>query len=365
MILARLGRICLSVLTALFGPGNLLANIIRLLFLVFAPAVGYIYISRILAAIAWDNAEALGGGLGLGIASTLLACEIAFRHRFTRTLVTFLIGLTLGMLISLLALEVMHRVIQTPLFRDNLDIPMAMVITYLVIMIVLHNADRFRVVVPFVEFRARRMDELRVVVDLSAFSDARLPAIVSTGLLGYRLATHTTVIRACQRLAESSDIREAVRGQRALEYINELRLSSDLQFELDASEIPRARTPDEHTIEMARLEGARLITADRNVVTIARSEEVRCVNLSEVSKVLAPTLHVGDLIQVFLQRPGEDPRQAVGFLGDGSMVVVEDGRPSLGREIGCTVLRMHHTSNGRMIFAQIDPQPTGRELPLA
>ncbi len=333
----------------------MLVYFLRVIFVIIATLVGLQYGERIYRAMGWEGSPALlGASVGFGIAITLLACEIAFRRKFTRTLFTLLIGLAGGLLLSYFALIVLDLAIQNRDIKENLDIPMTLLIVYLVVITVLHNADRFRVVIPFVEFRSRRVDETRSILDLSALADARLPAIVSTGLLGYRLATHGSVIRECQRLAAGREMRDQVRGRRALEMIAQLRGSPEVHFEVEVAEIPRAKTPEDHAVEMTRLEEGRLVTTDADLATLAKSEDVRCVDLSEIGNLLSPHIRIGDTIHTFLQKEGEEPEQAVGFLQDGSMVVVENGREHLGSDASCTVLRMHHTTNGRIIFARME-----------
>jgi len=329
-----------------------LVNIVRLTFLLLAVLVGQVYYRNIFAE--WEMPSWFGAAMGLGIASTLLAMEVAFRRKFTRVLVTFMVGLAGGLVMSYLVLAVVDVVIQSRDIKHNLDIPLSLITIYLVLMTVLHNADRFRLVIPFVEFRSRRVDAGVTVIDASALGDPRLTSLVSTGLLGHRLVTHATVVRDCQRMTESDDLREQVRGKRAMEVLNELRLGHDLDFEIDASDIPRAESSTDHVMELARLNEGRLLSADSDLVLRAKAEEVRIVDLSDIAKVLTPKIQIGDTLRLRVVKQGEDPGQGVAYLDDGSMVVIEKAGDRVDEEVACTVMRLHHTSNGRMLFAEID-----------
>lgn len=329
----------------------MLNGIIRSIFVILAVLVGYIYGERSFGATGYPGT--LGASVGLCIASVLIACEFAFRHRFTRTLFIFLLGLGGGIALAFLTVSLLRLVVQNATLVSNIDIPLSLGIIYLVIMAVMHNADRFRVVIPFVEFRAKRVDESRVVLDLSALSDARLKYIITTGILGGRFVTHDAVLREAQRLSSSTEVRLQVQGRRAMDMISELRTNPDLILEIDASVIPRAKSPSDHVLEIARLEEARFVIADKDLGVLARAEEVRVIDLSEIGRLLLPKIQIGDALEVVVQKLGEERGQGIGFLDDGSMVIVTGGAEHIGKEVRISVRRLHHTTSGRMLFCDL------------
>ncbi|MBA3846986.1 MAG: hypothetical protein H0X45_10115, partial [Planctomycetes bacterium] len=164
----------------------------------------------------------LGGAMGFGIAVTLIAAEHAFRRHFTRSLVAFLIGLAGGLLLSFLLLAVLRLVLQDDLYR-NLDLPLALVTTYLVVITVLRGADRFRLVLPFVEFQHQRTDTGALVLDLAALGDGRVPALVRAGMLDQRLLVHRRVLAAAEELIAAPEAAQQARGRRALDGLAQLR----------------------------------------------------------------------------------------------------------------------------------------------
>ena len=304
-----------------------------------------------------------GGAMGFGVAVTLIAAERGFRRHFTRSLVAFLIGLAAGLVLSVLILAVMSFAIQDVDLRNTLDIPVALVTTYLVLVTVLRNADRFRVVVPFVEFRNDGITEGSRVLDRSALTDGRLLGLLRAGLIDQRLFVPRSLLVALESEAASNEAGMSARAQRALETLSELRNAIEDRLIIDETEIPNATTIGDVVLGLARLEGARVITADGDLAERARAEGIRVLDLSDLAESLAVILRPGENLLVTIEKPGEAEGQGVGYLDDGSMVVVTGGGEQVGARVNCTVLRTHKTANGRMVFAEIQPLTNHQATP--
>ncbi|MFW5751564.1 MAG: hypothetical protein ACOCZK_07970 [Planctomycetota bacterium] len=331
----------------------LLITLIRIAFVLLAVSVGHVYGSRY-----YQNAGVIdfpwwhGGMLGFGIAVTLIAAEHAFRRHFTRTLAGFLLGLGLGLLFSLLVIQVLHAVLQNQTLIDNLDIPLALVITYLVLVMVMHNVDRFRIVVPFVEFRSERLELGTAVVDCSALHDGRLLGLQQAGLLDNRLVVPHAVVSRAEALARSANEAERLRGTRALENLAELRDRLDSSLVIDDTDLPTSDQLEDVILTVVRLHSARLVCCDAEISSRARGEGLRVLDLEALARHLAPVLRPGDRVRVPIEKTGENPGQGVGFLDDGSMVVMGRAADAIGESVSGVILRIHHTSNGRMLFAE-------------
>jgi uncharacterized protein YacL len=209
-----------------------------------------------------------GGAIGFGVAITLIAAEQAFRRRFARGVITILVGMFGGLLLSTLMLTVLDLVIQNPDIRHNIDVPLVLITTYLVVVTTLHHADRFRVVIPFVEFRSQRTEEGRLVLDESALADPRLLPLLRAGLFGLRLLVHRRTVLACQRASEDADAAISARGKRALGALADLRVLPEIEFEIEDTDLPEAEGGVEAAIGLARMENVRLLTADRNAASL-------------------------------------------------------------------------------------------------
>ncbi len=331
----------------------MLILLVRVVFVTLATLIGLTSGAIIYRSALEDTLPTwFGGAMGFGIAITLVACEHAFRRRFTRSLVAFIIGLGAGLTLSWILLSVMRLVIQDQTMLNNLDLPLALVTTYLVLVLVLRNADHFRVVVPFVEFRAERVNAGAVILDTAALSDGRTAALMRSGLLPRRLLVHRQVLLACEAAASSNDPATAARGRRALDGLNDLRALPNTQVEIDDTEIPNATTLTDVLVHLTRLENGRLLALDKEVLSRGSAEAVAIIDLAALAGALSPSLRQGDVITVMIEKPGEGKHQGVGHLDDGSLVVVSNAADAIGKRVDCTIIRLHATSNGRMVFAE-------------
>lgn len=333
----------------------MLVLLVRILFVALAVMIGntsghYFYRPLFGASLpVW-----FGGAIGFGVAVTLIAAEQAFRRHFSRSLVAFLVGLGGGLLLSVLLLSVLRMVLQDDEMYRNLDLPLALVTIYLVLITVIRGADRMRVIVPFVEFRAERVDGGALVLDPLALGDARLPALLRAGFSAPRLIVHHRVLEYWQDQAGSEDPVARARARRALDGLQALRQPGLPPLDIDETEIPNAPTPAEAVLRLARLENGRLLTVDRDLARRASAEGVGIVDLSAIATAMAPEIGPGSTIEVLIERAGDGKGQGVGFLDDGAMVVVSGAADSIGNRIRVVVKRQHTTSNGRMVFADAE-----------
>lgn len=295
-----------------------------------------------------------GAAMGFGVAVTLIAAEQAFRRRFSRSLVAFLVGLGGGLALAALLLAVLRQVLQDDDLYRNLDLPVALIAVYLVMITVLRHADRLRVIVPFVEFRGERVDGGALVLDPQALGDARLPALLRAGLGATRLILHRSLIEEWQRLAAGDDALARAKARRALDGVQALRQPGLPPLEIDDTEIPNQAGSADLVVRLTRLEGGRILLVDRELARRALAEGVAIVDLSAIAAAMSAELAPGASLDVLIEKPGEGKGQGVGFLDDGSMVVVQDAAACIGQRRRVSVRRLHHTSNGRMVFADLD-----------
>ncbi len=332
----------------------MLVLLIRVLFVLFATMVGFSsgqYFFRSL----FDGVMPpwFAGSLGFGVAVTLIAAEQAFRRRFTRSLVAFILGLAAGLILSSLLLTVLHQIIQDRELANNLDVPLTLISTYLVLVTVLRNVDRWRVILPFVELRSEQFDGGILVIDGLMLGDSRLPALLKTGFFAQRLLVHRDILTWWESEASLEDPVRRRKAERALEGLAELRALGLPSVEIDDSEIPQANDLGDTLIRLCRLEGTRLLTSDRDLLRRAEAESVQVVDINALGAVLAPQLKAGEDVQVLIAKPGEGKGQGIGFLDDGSMVVVSGAGDRIGQKVAVTIVRLHTTSNGRMVFADL------------
>jgi uncharacterized protein YacL len=195
------------------------------------------------------------------------------------------------------------------------------------------------------------------LLDTSAIIDGRIADVVTTGFLAGPLVVPRFVLRELQRLADGGDPLRRNRGKRGFEVLKRLQ---DLQsVNILEADVAGVADVDTKLVELARERGARVVTTDYNLNRMAELSGVHVLNVNDLANALKPVVLPGESLRVQVLREGKEPGQGVGFLDDGTMVVIEQGRRLLGQEVPVVVTSALQTSAGRMVFAR--PRADGDE----
>ncbi|MBI3750210.1 MAG: TRAM domain-containing protein [Chloroflexi bacterium] len=192
----------------------------------------------------------------------------------------------------------------------------------------------------------------RVLVDTSAIIDGRIADIAESGFLMGTLVVPRFILDEVQRLADSPDNLRRTRGRRGLEILGRMRKAGLVAVEVTDEDAPAVAEVDSKLVELAMRDGRPILTNDLNLNRIADLRGVRVMNVNSLANAVKPALLPGEDLHVRVIQPGKDPGQGVGYLDDGTMVVVEGGAKSIDAELDVTVTRVLQTVAGRMIFAQ-------------
>lgn len=201
-------------------------------------------------------------------------------------------------------------------------------------------------------------DAAPVVLDTSAVIDGRVRDIARSGFLPGRVVVPQFVLHELQQLAETTDPARQARGRRGLDLLQQLQRDPRIELVVSDLDPPSVDDVDHKLLRVAQELGGRLLTCDQNLARIASLSGIAVLNPNVLERALRPPVHPGDELQIRLVGEGREPGQGVGFLDDGTMVVVEAGQSHIGREVTVTVTRTLQTGTGRLVFAQI--QRTGR-----
>lgn len=314
---------------------------------------GSIAIGGLALKIGWEIVVAVAVCLAAGIA----IIDVLTSHKRINTL----FGFFLGLLIALLGTYALGRVIdllvdiydiQKPDLVATTKILVGISLAYLCVTTVLATQDDFRLVIPYVEFAKQLRGPRPLILDTSALIDARIADLCSTGIIQYPVVIPHFVVAELQLLGDSSDKLKRGRGRRGLDIITRLQRTPGLDISIDETPIP-GKAVDQMLVELARRMEAIILTADIGLNRVAGIQGVRVLNLNEVANALKPALIPGEQFSIRLLKPGEQPTQAVGYLEDGTMVVAEDGRPHIGRQVTLAVTSSLQTAAGRMIFGRV------------
>lgn len=198
-----------------------------------------------------------------------------------------------------------------------------------------------------------RSGEPLVLIDSSAAIDGRLVATAASGFLPGRLAVPRFVLDELQGIADAADPGRRRRGRRALEALAAVQAAPEQGLVVLEDEVPERAEVDAKLVVLAQRLAAPLLTTDTNLRRVAELQGVRCLDLGDLARSLRPVLVPGETVRITVSRQGRDAGQGVGYLEDGTMVVVNDGGDRLGADVDVTIASSIETSKGRMFFASL------------
>jgi uncharacterized protein YacL len=243
------------------------------------------------------------------------------------------------------------------------NMTVGVVCCYLAISFILQTKDDFRFIIPYVEFRKEVRGPRSILVDTSVIIDGRLLDVLETGFIESRLVVPRFVVEELQMIADNGDKLKRNRGKRGLDILRQLqenkRKVEVIIYDWTGHSSPEAEGADQKLLVLGKELNARVLTNDVNLSKVALLRGVEVVNINELASALRPVVLPGERMTVKLMKGGEEASQGVGFLEDGTMVVVKDGRGHLGQDVEFSVTNVLQTSTGRMIFGQL-LEPDGR-----
>jgi uncharacterized protein YacL len=214
--------------------------------------------------------------------------------------------------------------------------------------------DQFAVVIPYVRFRRDSSEGEPLLLDTNVIIDGRVQSVMATGFLTSALVIPRFVLDELQRLADSRDPLKSDRGKRGLEEVRQLRENRLVELTVH-EELPRAGEGEVDTmiVSLARDLNARLLTNDENLAKVARLRSITVLSLNELTLALQPRLNSGDRITLQLTKPGKDKHQAIGYLPDGTMIVVNHAAERIGQSVPVIISSVLPTAAGRLFFAEL------------
>jgi uncharacterized protein YacL len=271
-----------------------------------------------------------------------------------QTLVAAAIGLVIALIISaLLALPL--SVLPTPL-GEILPLVVAMFFSYLGVMVMVTREKEifgFLGVRLFKDKGSRKDKEETVLLDTSVIIDGRIADISQTGFIHGTIVIPRFVLNELQHIADSADVLRRNRGRRGLDMLNKLQKESSAPIRISDVDVPDAREVDSKLVRLAKDLACPIITNDYNLNRVAELQGVKVLNINELANAVKTVVLPGETITVSVIQEGKELGQGVGYLDDGTMVVIEDGRRFIDQSLEVTVTRVLQTVAGRMIFAQL------------
>jgi uncharacterized protein YacL len=300
-------------------------------------------------------------GFGMGILVFLV--DILTPRSKLGALAGVFFGLLVGMLVSAVLAPIVDLVNESfylQLIQEtvaSIKWLITISICFLTISIVMRTRDDVRFVIPYVEFAKQTKGARPLVLDTSAIVDGRIYDLCESRLFDAPVVVPRFVLNELQLIADSADKLKRNRGRRGLDVLKKMQTSPTIDVEIDetaVAEIEEARGVDQKLLLFTKTHNGKLATTDYNLTKVAQVRGVDVININDLANSLKVVALPGEQMQVRIVKPGEEADQGIGYLDDGTMIVVEGGRGKIGRDVLLSVTSSLQTSAGKMIFGRFE-----------
>jgi uncharacterized protein YacL len=299
------------------------------------------------------NTGAMGAFVGALISVVIIFSEIGMRRVSVRGLSSSVFGLILGLIMAKLVTDAVSLARLPESNLALIRVTLTLIFCYLGMVIGLRGKDEFNIIIPYV--RLRRQDQLdeMTILDTSIIIDGRIVDICKTKFVEGRIIIPRFVLKELQQIADSTDPIKRQRGRRGLEILNTVKKEAGVDIDIQEEDFPEVHEVDAKLVKLAKLLGGKILTVDFNLNRVAVLQGVKVLNINELANALKPVVFPGENMHVKLLKEGKEHNQALAYLDDGTMVVVEDGRRLIGQEVEVVVTSVLQTQAGRMIFTKL------------
>jgi uncharacterized protein YacL len=294
-----------------------------------------------------------GAGIGFVASLILIILESGMRRVSVRGLSSLVFGLVLGLIMAKLISDILALLPLSTVATSLLRVVLTIVFAYLGAAMALRGRDEFNIIIPYVKFRRQDQKEDMVILDTSSIIDGRIVDVYKIGFLEARLIIPRFVLNELQKIADSSDSIKRQRGRRGLEMLQTLKKTPNIDIRIHEEDISNTNDVDAKLVKLAQLLEAKIATTDFNLNRIATLQGIKVLNVNELANALKPVVFPGESMEVRLLKPGKEHNQAVAYLNDGTMIVVEEANRLIGQQVKVIVTSVLQTQAGRMIFAKL------------
>ena len=340
----------------------MLLHIFRAIFLIVILAALFLNITS--PAISADKVSfhiILWSGLGLALLAFFV--DVLTPKKSLSVLAGVFFGLLVGIFISwALApvidfINLIYKLGMNATVIHSIKWIMGICICYLVISIVVQTKDDVRFVIPYVEFAKQTKGARPLVVDTSAIIDGRIENMYESKLFDAPLVVPRFVLNELQLISDSADKLKRNRGRRGLDILKEMQSNPAIDIEIDDTIVAGSedvKGVDQKLIVFCKHYNGRLVTTDFNLTKVAQVREIDVINMNNLANSLKAIALPGESMTIKIIKSGEEAEQGIGYLDDGTMVVVEDARNKIGRELDISITSSLQTSAGKMIFGKFE-----------
>jgi uncharacterized protein YacL len=291
-----------------------------------------------------------GAAAGLGLALLTLGLENVIKRIPLKTILGSTLGLFIGLGIAKLASYPFEQFLTQPYLQIPLYIMFSVIFGY--IGLVLGGRKVSEVQAPSFLEPTRPSSKFPILLDTSVIIDGRIADIVETGFIEGTFVVPKFILEELQHVADSEDDVRRSRGRRGLDILKRLQQHNNLRVESLEDDLPKTGA-DSKLVALARKLGAKILTNDFNLHKVAELQGVEVLNINQLANALRLAVLPGESLYVQILREGKSHGQGVGYLDDGTMVVIENARRFIGKEVEVSVTSVLQTAAGRMIFSEV------------
>jgi uncharacterized protein YacL len=266
-------------------------------------------------------------------------------------LFAIIVGLILGLIVGALLAPVLAN-LPAP-FGEIMPFVGALLFAYLgVAVMTMRQEDIFALVGTRFSGESRSREEKPVILDTSVIIDGRIADISQTGFISGTMLVPRFVLNELQHIADSPDTLRRNRGRRGLDMLNRLKAESVVPVRITDMDVPEAREVDDKLVMLAKNLHCPILTNDYNLNRVAQLQGVVVLNINELANAVKPVLLPGETIDVKIIQEGKELGQGIGYLDDGTMIIIEEGRSYIGLTVPVLVKKVLQKPEGRLVFAQ-------------
>jgi uncharacterized protein YacL len=325
-------------------------HILRILFIATSGLIG------------WNVSENVTGVIiGLALATFFALIELWFTRRFIATISIVMFGLIFGFIMAYFFIRVAFMLdwvkdmaVKLPEFALWFPFSTTFLFSFITVIAIIRSKDDFKFIIPFIELSPSHKSGKPWIIDTSVIIDGRISSILETMTIDSPLIVPKFVLEELQKVADSADKSKRTRGKYGLDILEKIRKNKKLEIRIDEAEFPYIKETDIKLIKLSQSLNGHLVTNDFNLNKVAKLQGLEVININELSNALKPVVLPGETIEIKIIKPGEEPKQGVGYLQDGTMVVVEGAHHRIGQKVSVSVTSALQTAAGKMIFGELE-----------
>ncbi len=293
-----------------------------------------------------------------GVIAFFISLFVVFFEYFTHSislngLSSSVFGILLGLLLAKLVGGLVGLIPLNKGVLETINIILTFIFVYVGLMLGLRGRDEFHLIIPYVRFKSQKETLDIILLDTSVIIDGRIIDLLKTGFIDAKLYVPRFVLKELQTIADSTEPIKRQRGQRGLDILKELRSLPGVNVKIHDQEPEGRLDTDAKLVRLAQILEAKMMTTDYNLNRVADLQGVKVLNINSLAQALKPVLLPGEKISLKLIREGKEYNQAVGYLEDGTMVVVENARWLIGKTVKVEVSSILQGASGMIVFTKI------------